>query len=200
LAAELASHAGVIAAGADVVGFPGPVPVRSGWYLRYDAALVTMIPAILAQNTALANQVSALTAFLVANPVANDHISASDISDATAASLAATAQIAANTAYLASIPYPSAGPFPGMSTASITAEAVVQTARQAFVTSRDGELTTLLTFLWGRRIFWIGERARLGDGTLFAYNQAVTGDARVGTLLSQSALRRQSILDVILAQ
>jgi hypothetical protein len=159
-----------------------------------------MIPAILAQNIALANQVSALTAFLTASPVANDHISASDIADATAASLAATAQIAANTAYLVSIPYPSAGPFPGMSTASITAEAVVQTARQAFVTSRDGELTTLLTFLWGRRIFWIGERARLGDGTLFAYNQAVTGDARIGTMLSQYATRRERILEVILAQ
>lgn len=200
ISVELASQAAVIAAGADVVGFPGPIPPRSGWYLRYDQALLFMIPAILAENVALAAQVSAITAFLVANPTPVDLVTAGNIADATAASAAATAQIAANSAYLASIPYPSAGPYPGLSNAALAAQAAAQATRQAFITTRIAQITAHLTTLYNARFFWISSRTRLSDGTKRKYITTGLSIVSANAQIADNTARINEILTLLAAQ
>ncbi len=164
---ELADQAGVISAGADVTGHPGPSPARSGWYLRYDHAILSggMVDEILDQNTALADQVTALTAFLADNPSPTDLVSSGDIANANAAITAANAQITANNAFLAAIPYPSSGPYPGLSNANLSARTTAQATRQTQVATRISQVTTLLTSLYNVRFFYIAMRTRLVDGT-----------------------------------
>lgn len=192
---ELAATPAVQAAGADVAGNPGPSPARSGWYKRYDQALITMIPKILDQQTALAGEVAGLTAFLADNPTPTDLILTGDITNATTALANATAQIAANTAFLAAIPYPSAGPFPGLSNANLAARAAAQAARQAQIATRKGQLTTLLTLLYNTRFFYIEMRTRLSDGTrrkfytlgvalTVSQNQVIDNTARISQILT----------------
>jgi hypothetical protein len=163
-----------------------------------------MTAAITAENVALAAQIAAITALLTEpdnnNPLGNDHITAVELADATAASAAASARSAANTAYLATVPFPHTG----LTLAALAARATATTARQTFITgTREPQILVTLTDpgrLYDRREFWIIERARLGDGTLAVVDASTKGDAQIGTLLSQNATRRQNILDIILAQ
>lgn len=202
---EIGAQAAVIAAGANVSGFPGPIPPRSGWYLRYDQALLFMIPAILAENAALAVQVTAITAFLVANPFPTTEsptplISAGNIGDATAASAAATAQIATNNAYLALIPYPSAGPYPGLSNANLAARAATQATRQTFITARIAQITTHLTLLYSTRFFWVASRTRLSDGTKRKYITIGTAITSTNTQIADNTTRINETLVTLGAQ
>lgn len=196
LAVETAQYASIIDGHADT----NPV----GWLARFlEPATSTMLAAIAAQQTALTNQITAITGFLVNNPVPNDHVSAGNIADAMAASAAASAMFAANAAY---VPTVTTAPHSGLANAQILsptgARYLASTARSTFITATRmaAQMTPFLTFLWSRRSFWITERARLGDGTLSVIDQCVKGDARAGTILTQNAVRRQGILDIINAQ
>lgn len=194
---EVAQYASIILSGLDIAG-----PL--GWDLRFLSSFTgTMLTAIAAQQTALTNQIAAITAFLLDNPVPNDHVSAGNIADANAASVAASARFAANAAYVLTV---TTLPHQGLENAQILAPTglryLASLARSTFITGTRiaAQIAPFLTFLWGRRSFWISERARLGDGTLSVYDQTVKGDTRIGALLTQNAIRRQSILDIILAQ
>lgn len=196
---EVAQYASIILSGLDIAG-----PL--GWDLRFLSSFTgTMLTAIAAQQVALTNQITAITGFLANNPVPNDHVTALDISDATAASAAASAQFAANAAYVLTVTTP---PHSGLSNAQIDnippgVRYLAQFARQAAIVTRNGQISVALSGvdrLYDRRRFWITERARLGDGTLAILDQCTKGDDRAATLLAQNASRRTGILLIISAQ
>lgn len=198
---ELAQRAAIMAAGLDIAG-------PTGWDLRYGAPETgVLLSAIATQQAALTAQIAAITLFLSDNndPLGNDHVNPTDLTQATAASAAASARHAANVAYLALVNTP---PHSGLSNAQIDnippgTRFSANGARQTAAAARQAEILVTLgdpNRLWDRRKFWIVERVRLGDGTLAVVDNATKGDAQIGTLLSQNAVRRQNILDIILAQ
>jgi hypothetical protein len=200
IALELAQRAAIMAAGLDIAG-------PAGWDLRYgDPATATLLAAIATQQAALTAQIAAITLFLADNndPLGNDHVNPTDLTQATAASAAATLRHADNVTYLALVNTP---PHSGLSNAQIDnippgARYSSNLARQTAALARQVEILDTLgdpTRLWDRRKFWITERARLGDGTLAVVDACIKGDAQIGILLAQAAVRRQNILDIILA-
>lgn len=184
ISVEQAQYGAIIAAGTDA---PGPI----GWTARFlSPATTTMLSAISAQQTALTTQIAAITAFLADNPVPNDHISAANIADATAAQAAASARFAANAAYVTSV---TTAPHAGLANAEIGPTGtrnLASTARTTFITGTrkpqiDALLGTPLVGLYLRRFFWITMRASIGTGTLFnalsAQKSQVTNAATIAT-------------------
>lgn len=200
ISAELGTHAAVQAAGTNVLGNPGPVPARSGSYLRFDQANAPggMIALINDQQTALAAQAAALAAFLADNPSPTDLVSAQNITDATQAAADVAAQIALNTAYLATIT--GVGPYPGLLNAALATRAADDAARQAEIATRKTQITAHLTTLYNARFFYIEMRTRLSDGTLRRY--ITTGFAITSTQaqIVDNTDRIDQIFDLIAAQ
>jgi hypothetical protein len=83
----------------------------------------------------------------------------------------------------------------------LTARAAVLVARETFVdATRAPQLTTLLTFLWGRRFFWISQRARLADGTLTESISIDKGIVKTTAQVANNTLRITEILTILGAQ
>lgn len=151
-----------------------------------------MIFYVTGQITALTNEIAFLTSFLAQNPVPNDHVSAGDITNANTALTNANAQLATTQAFLTSL---NTFPFNGFSDASLAARQVVLLARENYIdNTRSGQISTLLTFLWGRRFFWIAQRARLADGTLA---QKVNADKAITNMNAQIAANTTRINDIL---
>ena len=116
-----------------------------------------------------AEQIPALTAIITNG--ANDHVIASEITEATTASSAASAQLTTNLTWESNIDL---GPgVADLSTPTLTARQTADlTPRQAFIPTRNAQILVTLSTrvtplnLYGSRFFWISRRARLTDGTL----------------------------------
>lgn len=153
--------------------------------------------AVAAQIVALTAQVAALTSFLAYNPVPNDHVSAGDIADATAALASASAQLATTTAYSGTLAFP----YSGYSDASLAARGAVLTARETFVdTVRAPQLAVILGFLWSRRFFWISQRARLSDGTLAELINLGKAATKMSSQIADNNVRIAEVMAILLAQ
>lgn len=194
---QIAIEQGLYAAIID--GHPDTI---AGWAARFaEPSTTLMLAAIALQQTALTAQIAAIASFLALNPVPNDHVTAGDLADATAASAAASARFAVNVAY---VPLVTVVPHSGLSDAQIAPGGlrdVASTARATFITGTRGpQLFTLLTFLWGRRFFWITQRARLADGTLASSIGITKGIASTDAQIANNTLRIAEILTVLGAQ
>ncbi len=162
-----------------------------------------MIAAVTAQIAALTNatpppdkQIEALTNFLAANPSPNEYITAGDIAAATTALANANTALTDAQTFLASL-----AADPGWSDAALATRQAQITARLAYITgTRLGELQTLLTTLYNKRFFWIKQRIRLGDGTLFQSVGITKSAVKSDSQVTNNDLRIDETLVILEAQ
>jgi len=174
-------------------------PDTSPWTLRFaSASYPLLVAAVSTTITALTAQIAAITSFLALNPVPNDHVTATDISNATAASASASAHLASTTTFATTITTTLSN---AVLTARLTALGPTPAGREGFIdVTRGPQLSTLLTFLWGRRFFWITQRARLADGTLAESINFSKAVVKMDAQIVNNNLRITEILTILGAQ
>jgi len=207
LARELTRIPLVQAAGGD---FPGP----GGWDDRYVEAqknfggLGGMIDSINNELTLLDDGggngvIPGLQDFLAYNPVPNEYVTATDISNAQTALTTAQNFYTASYNYLNTDVIPA--PHSGLSNANLATRTAAVTAYQTFLlTTRKPQVSDFLALppagLYHRRFFWIVMRAAIGSGTLFNIYNTQRGSTEAQAKIATNAARIAEVMAVILAQ
>lgn len=148
-----------------------------------------------------AEQIPALTAIISGG--ANDHIIASEITEATTASAAASAQLALDLTWETNIDSAT----PDLSTPTLTARQTVDlTPRNVFIPTREAQILVTLSTrvsprsLFASRFFFISRRARITDGTLSESVRITKGIAANSAQIVTNTAAISDIQDILNAQ